>query len=386
MKASITNPVYSARLVKANGMTYKFKDITTDLLVSQPEKELAEKVNLTLANIKVGSSKLIDLISVKDNVYVNANTGSGEKEVFRGIVWSREVSEDADADEIELTCYDRLIYWQKSKDNFFAKAGKSTKSVISSIASKWGFSISYKYLSITHAKLTYHDESISDIIIDILNKVKKQTGVDYVIYMDGNKIVIDKVGSNKTVYKLSQKENAVSAYYKQTMEDMVTKVLIVKAETTAVTTKESGGSSEAAIIELAKSYMAEDPDLTYADAIAKAKESLSGSSSSGGEETGRYLTVASVSRNTAQYGTLQEIITISKDEKLSEAKEEANQTVKDHGKPKVEEEVKAIDIPWVKKGHQIYISAGKLNGYYIVKGIEHDAAEGIMYMEVYAYE
>lgn len=342
MNASITNPVYSARLVKENGMTYKLKDVTTNLIVAHPKNELAEKVSINLANIKVGSSKLIDLISVKDNLYVNANTGSGEKEVFRGLVWSRGVTEDSDENEIEITAYDRLIYLQKSKDNFFLKAGKKTNSVISSIASKWGFKVSYKYLNITHAKLTYHNESIADIIIDILNKVKKQTGVDYIIHMDGNTIVIEPVGSNKTVYKLSQKENAVSTFYKQTMEGMVTKVLIVKAETT------KNGNSE--------------------------------------EETGNYLTVASVSRNANKYGTLQEIITISKDEKLSEAKEEANQTIKDHSSPKIEEEVKAVDIPWVKKGHQIYISAGKFNGYYIVKGIEHDAADGIMYLEVEVYE
>lgn len=342
MKASITNPVYSARLVKDNGTTYRLKDITTNLIVAHPKDELAEKVSLTLVNIKVGSSKLIDLISVKDRLYVNANTGSGDKEVFSGIVWAREVSEDSDANEIQLTGYDRLIYWHKSKDNFFAKAGKKTNTVISSIASKWGLKISYKYLSITHAKLTYHDESIADIVIDILNKVKKQTGVDYIIHMDGGTIIIEPVGSNKTVYKLSDKENALSSYYKQTMEGMVTKVLIVKAETT------KNGNSE--------------------------------------EETGNYLTVASVSKNTGTYGTLQEIITISKDEKVSEAKEEANQTLKDNATPKVEEEVKAVDIPWVKKGHQIYISAGKFNGYYIVDGIEHDSTDGVMYMEVSKYE
>lgn len=377
MKASITHPVYSARLVKDDGMTYYLKDITTDLNVSHPKNELAEKATISLVNIKVGSGRLYDIITVKDRLYVNADTGSGAQEVFRGFVWSKEKTNDADSDEISLICYDRLIYWHNSKDNFFAKAGKQTKDVISSIASKWGMSISYKYLSISHAKLVYHNESIADIVTDILNQVKKQTGVDYVIRMEDNTIVIEPVGSNKTVYKLAEKENAVSTYDKQTMDGMVTQVLIVKAETTA--TQKVDGS----IVEIAKSYMESDPSLSYADAIAKAKEN----SGSGGEkETGNYLTVATVSRNTAEYGTLQEIIVLDKDENLADAKEEANQILDDNSTPKKEKEAKSVDVPWVKKGHQIYISADGFNNYYIVDGIEHDSKEGIMYMEVSLYE
>lgn len=343
MEASIKHPVYNARLVKDDGTTYRLKDITTDLTKNHEENELAERVSISLVNIKVGSDKLHNLISLKDRLYLNANTGTGEEEVFRGFVWTRERSNDADSNEIRLICYDRLIYWQKSKDNFFAKAGKTTKTVITSIAEKWGFTIQYNYLSITHAKLTYHNESIADIITDILNKVKKQTGVDYVIRMEKSVIVIEAVGSNKTVYKLVEKENAVSAFYRETMEDMVTKVLIVKSETS----KNAAGDDE---------------------------------------ETGQYLTVASVSRNTDKYGTLQEILVLDKDEKLTEAKEEANQTLDENSTPKEEAEIKSVDIPWVKKGDQIYISAGGFNNYYIVKSVEHDATDGIMYMEVKLYE
>ena len=342
MKASITHPIYRAKLVKDNGMTYFLKDITTNLVIGTAKDELAEKVTLSLINIKVGSEKLQNIIALKDRLYVTADTGSGEQEVFNGFVWTREQNTDADANEIGLICYDRLIYWHNSKDNFFAKAGKQTDDVIKSIANKWGISISYKYVRITHAKLVFHDMSIADIIIEILNKVKKQTGVDYAIRMEGNTIVIEPVGSNKTVYKLAEKENAISAYYKQTMDGMVTKVLIVKAETT------KNGDSE--------------------------------------EETGNYLTVATLSRNTDKYGTLQEILVLNKDEKLAEAKDEANQTLNDNSKPKEEFEVKAVDVPWVKKGHQIYISAGNLNGYFIVKGIEHDALDNIMHLEVVKYE
>ena len=342
MKASITNPIYSARLMKSDGMVYYFKDITTDMNVSQPKNELAKKVSVSIINASVSGAKLHNIISLMDKLFVNADTGSGEKEVFRGIVWERSFNNTLDSDEVKIIAYDRLIYFNRSKDNFFAPAGKSTDVVISSIASKWGFSISYRYLNITHAKLTYHNEDIGDIITDILNKVKSQTGVDYVIYMDGDTIIIDRVGNNQTAYKIGASDNAISTNYKQSMEDVVTKVLIVKAETT------KNGDKE--------------------------------------EETGNYLTVASVDKNTEKYGTLQDVIVVSKDEKIAEAKDEANTTLKDNADPKETIDVKAIDIPWVQKGHQIYIESESMQGYYIVKSIEHDCTEGTMTLEVSRYE
>lgn len=148
-------------------------------------------------------------------------------------------------------------------------------------------------------------------------------------------IVIETVGNNSTVYKIENKDNAISTEYRQTMEDMVTKVKIVKAETT-----------------------------------------------SKDKETGKYLTVTSVSKNTKEYGTLQEILVKEKDDKLSDVKKEAQKTLNSKAKPTTERTVKAIDNPWVKKGHKVYISAGNFKNYYIVKGIEHDATDHVMYLEV----
>ena len=338
MIASMKNPIYKVTIIKADGTKYQLKDVTSDLVVGHAEDELAEKVTATLVNVKVGKNWLHSLVSLRDKVYVYSNTGSGSKEVFRGIVWERETVDTVDVREFKINCYDRLIYLHNCNDNLFVKKGKKTKDVITSLAKRWGFKISYKYVSISHAKLTYHDESVADIMISILDKVQKKTGKDYVIRMDKNVIVIETVGSNNTIYKIESSDNAIGTSYKQSMDGMKTKVLIVKAETT------------------------------------KKKDSE--------EETGKYLTVTSVKKNTDKYGTLQEIVVKEKDEKLSEAKKEANEILKEHAKPKTEIEVEAIDNPWVKKGDKVYIAAGTLKNYYIVKGIEHDASNHVMHLEV----
>ena len=338
MVASLTNPLYKVNIIKADGTKYQLQEATTDLVVSHAEKELAEKVNLSVVNVKVGTKRLHYLLELKDNVYVYADTGNGYQEVFRGFLWERSLSRSANTNEISLVCYDRLKYFHESKDDVYYKKGKKTEDVISDIAKKWGFTISYKYKSITHSKLVYRQESIADIITDILNLVKKSTGIDYVIRMEKNVIVIDAVGTNSTVYKIESNSNAIEVSHTQSMDSMVTKVKIVKAET-----DKSG-------------------------------------------ETGKYLTVTSVSKNTDKYGTLQDILVKSKDDKLSDIKNEANQILKDYAQPKLTIEVKAIDNPHIKKGDKVYIATGNLKNYYIVKGIEHDCSDKTMYLEVKRYE
>lgn len=343
MAASMKHPEYKMNLFDSSGTKYQFKNITTDLTVGHEENDLAQKVNITIANVKVGKKRLSNIIKLRQKVYVYANTGSGYKEVFRGYVWERKFDTSLDTREISLICYDRLIYLQNSKDNFYRKKGAKTKNVITSIAKKWGVKIKYNYVSITHGKLVYRSENISDILLSILNKAKKQSGVGYAIRCEKGVMVIDKQGSNSTVYKVESGDNALSQSYTETMEGMVTKVKIVKAETVKKK-KKKGDDTE--------------------------------------KETGRYVTVANVKGDTKQYGTLQDIIEKGSDEKLSDAKKEAQKIIKKDGHPKRDISVTAVDIPWVEKGHKVYINAGTLKNNYIVKGIEHDAANHTMTMEV----
>lgn len=334
MAASMTHPQYYVNLKKSNGKVYKLTGVMSDLVVSHPKDEIAEKVTLSVSNVKVGDSWLHSLIALKDKVYVYANTGSGSKEVFRGFVWERETVYDASSNDIKLICYDRLIYLQNSKDNLFFKKGKRTKDVLTSMAKKWGFSISYKYSSISHGKLVYHNETIADIMTSVLNKTKSRTGKKYVIRMEKDVIVIEPEGTNKTIYKIESSKNALAVGYSQTMEGMITKVKIVKAET------------------------------------------------KGDKETGKYLTVSNVRKNTKEYGTLQEILVKNKDDKLADVKKEAQKTVDKNAKPKATVEVSAVDIPWVRKGSKVYIASGNLKNYYIVRGVEHDTKDNKMYLEV----
>ena len=317
--ASMINPIYSVSIRKSNGTTYHVKDIMTDLNISHGKDDLAERAVVSLANIKVGSSYIKDLIALRDTVYIYVDVGNGKEEVMRGVIWERDLSEDSTEDSVKLDCYDNLIYFHNSKDNYFAKKGKRTEEVIKAIASKWGVSVSYKYTSITHGKLAFHNDSIADILISVLDEAKKQTGRDYVIRSEKGTLVIDFAGGNSKAYKIEKKNNAISADYSETMDGMVTKVLIVKAETVSKNGNE--------------------------------------------EESGKYLTVTSVKKNTDAYGTLQEILVKGKDEELSDVQKEANETLKEKSTPTTESEITAVNNPFIKKGHQVYVNTSNIKGF-----------------------
>ena len=126
MKASLTNPIYTTKIINSSGTTFKIKNITTGLQLSQPEKELAQKVVVSFVNAIVNGKNINAQISLRDRVYVYANTGNGEKEVFRGFIWTKKYDSETEKN-VTCTCYDSLIYAQQSKDNFFFPKGKTTK-------------------------------------------------------------------------------------------------------------------------------------------------------------------------------------------------------------------------------------------------------------------
>lgn len=329
--ASMKNPIYSAKIVSStDGTSYNVTKALTDLTMEHNENDFSQIVTLNLANTKVGSKWFDSLVSLRDKLYVYCDTGSGAKEVFRGIIWVKNYDESLSGMDIKLLACDKLIYLQNSEDNLYFAKGKSTKTILSSIASKWGVTLSYKYSSITHGKLVFRGKYLSDIIIEILDEVKKKTGKKYVIRCEQDTMVIEPLGTNTTIYDIKEKQNAIKTSYSATMDGMVTKVLIIGSENS------SGQSSN----------------------------------------------LATVKGNTSKYGTLQKILSKSDDDKLSEVKKEAQEIINEDGKPKVEPSVTAISNPYVKKGHKVNIKAGNLNNTYYVLGIEQDCLKKEMSLEV----
>lgn len=316
--ASTAKPEYTVYVIAADGTKYNITPAIESIGISDQKKQIAKCVTVQLMNTKVGDKYLTGLLGVRNRVYMYANDGSKKEEVFRGYLWERAYKRSMTDRTLQLKNYDNLIYFQESDHSAYFSSGKSTKDVCSALCKEWGVKLEYTYESITHTKLPLRG-TISDILTaDVLDQVKDRTGKKYVVLSEKDVVQIKPVGSNTTIYHFTADQNAIDTTSLSTMDGMKTKVII----------------------------------------LGKADK----------EE--RVPVEATVSGDTKQYGTIQTTIRRAENTSLADAKKEAQNILDEVGKPKEEFELRATDIPWIRKGDKVYVNAGDMKGYFIVNGID----------------
>ena len=317
MTASKENPIYTTYIV-SGGTKYNITRAVLSHDFSDQKEQMAQSLKICLANVKVKGTRLSDILSVRDRVYVYANDGNRYDEVYRGFIWTKNTKSDTER-ELKLNCYDNLIYFQESEDSVFFSKGKSTDSVCKSLCDRWGVKLDYTYSSITHSKLALRG-TLSDIFTsDVLDQVRKRTGKKYTIISVKDVMQIKTVGTNTTIYTIKAKKNAEVISSECTMDGMTTKVVI----------------------------------------LGKA------------DDNDRMPVEATVSGDTSKYGTLQKIILRDENTKLDEAKKEAQSIIDEDGKPKWVYETEGPDIPWIRKGDKVKVE-GDLNKYLIVTAVSRE--------------
>lgn len=317
MAVTAAKPEYTVSVI-AGGKKYNITPAIESINIADPKNQIAKYVTIQLMNTKVGDTWLTGLLSVANRVFLHANDGNKKDETFRGFLWENAYKSSMTDRTFQLKSYDNLIYFQKSDHSAYFSSGKSTKDVCTSLCNDWGVKLEYTYESITHAKLPLRG-NLSDILTaDVLDLVKDRTGKKYVILSEKDVVQIKPTGTNTTIYHFVAGQNAIQTSSVQTMEGMKTKVIILGKE----------------------------------------------------DKDERVPVEATVSGNTDQYGTIQETISRAENTSLADAKKEAQSILDEKGKPKEEFELRATDIPWIRKGDKVYVDAGDLSGYYIVTGID----------------
>ena len=317
-KPSKWNPHYRCLIVTRQNGNFDLELITTSLELSWRKKQLAQCAKVKCTNVKRNGKNLNMLIDVCDRLFIYADDGETNQEVFRGFIWTINYT-SALQKELTFTCYDNLIYFQESEDNRYFSSGKSSADICADICAKWSIPLDYTYSSITHGKLSLKGTLADIFLTQILEEIRKQTGERYVIYSEQDRIKIKKAGENQTVYELKAKANVISESSELTMDGLVTKIVI----------------------------------------LGKA------------DEDGQSPVESIVTGETDLYGVLQKIQNKDETTSLEEAEKEARQTIKDSGKPIRSFEVKAVDIPWIKLGDKIQVAAGDALGTFLVTGISH---------------
>lgn len=318
---------YGVHIITEDGTKYRITKSVTSLSWEEQEGQLAQKATFTVAaEGSVNGEKIPSILKLNRRVYVLANWGEGYKRVFQGMIWEWDYKH-AEQKTLTVTAYDPMILLQQSKDHKYFSAGMNTKAIIASICKDAGIEANYKWKqSIKHEKKVFRSNTISDMITELLDEVKQQKNEKYVtIYRDG-KLEICGYGTNRDIYKFTG-TNTISTQDKMSMSKLVTRVKI----------------------------------------LGKANDD------------GRSSVDAVVNGN-LDYGVIQEIVTRDSNKNLGEAKQEANTILAERGKPEETIMATAPDLPFLRKGDEVEIKAGSLNGRFYAVSVSHNAVTRQMTM------
>ena len=313
MVASAANPIYTVHIVTKT-RSYNVTSLLIDMDIRESKNQIAQSVTLNLYNHMVEGKWLSSIIKVRDRVVVLANDGTKSQEVFRGFIWDRDYHSSLSDREISLKCYDHLIYLQKSEINEFFESGKTTQEIVQTLCNDWGVKLEYSYESTTHEKLVLRGNLADILTSDILDMVKDRSGQKYSITSYKDVMRIKRVATNESVYKIVAGKNAVSTKSRNTMDGVVTKIVI------------------------------------YGKAGKDDRPKVD----------------ATLSENTEEYGTIQKIISRSENETIDAATAEAQNILDKNSVPKNTYEVQAPDIPWIRKGDRVFVDAGDIQSKYLI--------------------
>ena len=303
---------------------YNVTNALVSISTSEEEKQIAQSVNLGFVDVDVGGDRLSDIIKLRHRVILNASDGTKTDEVYQGYVWTISPKESLTDSEFTINSYDQLIYWQESEDAEFFPQGKTTLQIFQTICEKWGIKYIYDYGSISHGNLLLRGAIADFLTADLLDTVKASVGEGYVIRSEKDSAAVRYTGNNQTVYFISEKQNAIELRRYMTLNGAVTKAVVISIS---------------------------DDDQTSVE--------------------------ASASNMTDEYGTLQKIILRNESDTSGESIKEAENLVKEKGNPQWEYDIKAVDIPWIRKGDAVDVNIGTLEGRYIVKSISREiSAQG----------
>lgn len=308
---------------------YNIKEFVEDLGWEENDGELATRISFTAKNEKTSAGLISSLAKPGCLVGVFATDGSIDEEVARGYVTDWKPLLSGSKDKVDITCYDELYNLEESQDLIYYSSGIGTKSAITQIFDNWQIPTEkYDGPDVTHGKLAYKTESLADVLLDILDDAKKKGGGDAFIRAAKGKVSVLQWGSNKTVYHF-EADNTKQVSHKMSTAGMITRVKVIGQE------DDDGRSSVEAVV-----------------------------------------------NGQTKFGIRQKIYVRGKDDSVSDAQSASQDIINEKGQVDEEITVQSPDIPFVRKGDLVHITAGTLNDYYFVKGIRHDADSMSMTMDL----
>lgn len=325
----VANIKYRLVVMTEDKKQYNIKEFVENLGWEENDGELAVRISFTAKNDKTSAGLISSLAKPGCLVGIFASHGSTDEEVARGYITDWKPTLSGNKDKFDVICYDELYNLQESQELIYYSSGIGTKSAITKIFDDWQIPMDkYEGPDVTHGKLAYKTEMLSDVLLDILDDAKKKGGGSAMIRAAKGKVSVIEWGSNTTVYHF-EADNTKQVSHKKSTSGMITRVKIIGQE------DDDGRSS-----------------------------------------------VETVVNGLTKFGVRQKIYIRGKDDSVSDAQSAAQEIIDEKGQVKEDITVQAPDIPFIRKGDLVHMTVGTLKDYYYVKGIRHDADSGSMTMDL----
>lgn len=288
-------------------------------------------------------------------------------EIFRGII----VKENRKGrGSIQYTCFDYAFYLNKSKEIYQfnkVRADNAIKKMLNDFKVPIG-NIAPMTTSITHI---YSNQVISKIIQDILDKVKEETGVEYIMEMNKGKLCIDKLNKKvlKATFNVGGLKGDITDYISspsrsRSIEKMKNSIKIISKNKNV----KSKSSSE----------VKNKHTSNRVEVSQKTKVTVKG------ENEGFHVVANAKNQDLInKYGLLQEIKSV--DEKdIPQAKNIASNMLKDLGKIFENNSIEVLGSDEVKSNRIIEFTeeVTGMKGTYLIKSDSHKLDNGIHTMQL----
>jgi len=183
------------------------------------------------ANIRLAVSASSGLPSISPGMAVRiSGVPFGEKSMVHllhpAVIWEVE-SSNSGTKRLSLTVYDRMIYLEKSEDEFLLPKDQTATQRLKTYAKEW--KIPYATLPETKTKLgkaVYRSQTIFSMMFADLKETAKSGGDMYHPRMTPGGLQLFQVGSNAKVYEL---DRLIDLTQMRTLEGAVTKVKVMAA-------------------------------------------------------------------------------------------------------------------------------------------------------------
>ena len=315
---------YSAYIVSASGKVLEVPYMRT-LQYAESDQELAMSATLDLNNTVIDGQYLHEHAGLGSHLKIYSNWGQAPQEVFDGIVFVNDPITDT-VPHVQITSYDPLVYLDKSKDEIYYPAGKTGAYIIRDLLQKWNVPIGTisgpnKPLAIQ----AFHGNTIASAVNSVLQQSVLAGDETYFLQFKGGVANVIPVGQNTDVYVLTDVQGGTQIDDQWSIENLITRVLI------------------------------------------KGKTQPDGS-----------VATASIVDGLTQYGVLQEIISASSYTNMAQATDAAKQILQESGQPKLNRQLTAVDIPFLRRGDAVEVHIGTMDGVYIASGVQHDPSTRTM--------